>query len=59
MKEKKKTKQSEAQTTDGKSDYVDVLEENSQNNTGIIGSGSGVTVVAAAALMAQVKGKQL
>ena len=52
MKEKKKTKQSEAQTTDRKSNCVDVLEENSQNNTGIIGSGSGVTVVAAAALMA-------
>ena len=52
MKEKKK--QSEAQTADRKSDCVDVIEENSQNNTGIIGNGSGVTVVAAAALMAQV-----
>ena len=55
MKEEKKTKQSGHKQQKDKSYCVDVLEENSQNNTGIISSGSGVTVVAAAALMTQIK----
>ena len=50
---KKRNLQSEAQTTDGNSGYFDVLEESAQNNTGTINSGGGLTVVAAAALMAQ------
>ena len=50
--EEEEPKQSEAQTK-GNSGYFDVLEESTQNNTGTINSGSGLTVVAAAALMAQ------
>ena len=53
VEEEEEPKQSEAQTTDWNSGCVNVLEESTQNNTGTINSGGGLTVVAAAALMAQ------